>query len=62
MLFRCERVGCQVGETPIIFANRERGDSKISRNEIVKAMRMVARLLLERLGAGRAGGARAGGA
>jgi dolichol-phosphate mannosyltransferase len=61
MLFRCERVGCQVGETPIIFANRERGDSKISRNEIVKAMRTVARLLLERLGAGRADGARAGG-
>jgi glycosyltransferase involved in cell wall biosynthesis len=55
MLFRCERAGCRVGETPIIFANRERGVSKISRDEIVKAMLTVARLSFERLRRTRAG-------
>ena len=58
VLFRCERAGCRVGETPIIFANRAHGDSKISRDEIVKAMLMVARLSLERLRGGSAGRAR----
>ncbi len=49
MLFRCERAGCRVGEVPIIFANRKRGASKISREEIVKAMLTVGRLFLVRL-------------
>lgn len=62
MLFRCERAGCRVGETPIIFANRERGDSKISRDEIVRAMLTVGRLFLERLRGGAAGRARPSGA
>jgi glycosyltransferase involved in cell wall biosynthesis len=44
MLFRCQRLGYTVGEIPIIFANRERGQSKISQNEIYKAMYTVARL------------------
>ncbi len=49
MLFKCQRVGYTVGEIPIIFANRERGASKISQREIYKAMYTVARLFGRRL-------------
>jgi dolichol-phosphate mannosyltransferase len=49
MMFRCQRAGYTVGETPIIFANRTRGESKISRNEIYKAMYTVLRLFASRL-------------
>jgi dolichol-phosphate mannosyltransferase len=38
MLFRVERRGCKVGEVPIIFEDRRLGASKISRNEIIKAL------------------------
>ena len=37
------------GEIPIIFANRERGQSKISQNEIYKAMYTVMRLFVSKL-------------
>jgi dolichol-phosphate mannosyltransferase len=37
MLYECQRLGHRVGEVPIIFHNRQRGASKISRQEIVKA-------------------------
>ena len=50
MLFKCQRRGFTVGETPIIFANRERGTSKISHREIYKAMYTVSRLTVARLG------------
>jgi dolichol-phosphate mannosyltransferase len=49
MMFRCQRAGYTVGETPIIFANRERGESKISQKEIYKAMYTVLRLFASRL-------------
>jgi glycosyltransferase involved in cell wall biosynthesis len=49
MLFRCQRVGYTVGEIPIIFANRERGQSKISQLEVYKAMYTVMRLFASRL-------------
>jgi hypothetical protein len=49
MLFRCQRLGYTVGEIPIIFANRERGQSKISQTEIFKAMYTVGRLFVSRL-------------
>ncbi len=49
MLYKCQRQGYSVGEIPIIFANRERGQSKISQREIYKAMYTVARLSLTRL-------------
>lgn len=49
MLYNVERAGFTVGETPIIFADRRLGQSKISRNEIYRAMRTVARLGLRRL-------------
>lgn len=44
MLFKCQQRGFTVGETPIIFANREQGYSKISKQEIFKAMYTVLRL------------------
>jgi glycosyltransferase involved in cell wall biosynthesis len=44
MIFKCQRHGYTMGEIPIIFANRERGQSKISQREIYKAMVTVARL------------------
>ncbi len=49
MLYRCERHGWRVGEVPILFENRQRGASKISKSEIVKAWQTVARLGWERL-------------
>ncbi len=49
MAYKCQRMGCTFGETPIIFANRARGTSKISQQEIFKAMYTVARLTASRL-------------
>jgi len=49
MLYRCQQGGWSIGEVPIVFENRQRGASKISRTEIVKAMQTVARLSRERL-------------
>jgi dolichol-phosphate mannosyltransferase len=50
MLYRCQQQGWRVGESPIIFENRQRGASKISKAEIGKAMQTVVRLGWERLG------------
>jgi len=49
MLYRVQRRGWRVGEVPIIFENRRLGTSKISRDEIVKALGTVARLAWARL-------------
>jgi len=38
MKFRCHRNGFRIREVPIIFADRERGESKISRNIIIEAL------------------------
>ncbi|HSR29351.1 MAG TPA: polyprenol monophosphomannose synthase [Anaerolineae bacterium] len=48
MLYRCQRQGWRVGEVPIVFENRQRGASKISRSEILRAMQTVVRLGWER--------------
>lgn len=48
MLFNCEKQGFQVGEVPILFEDRKRGESKISSNEIVRAMMTVFRLFPRR--------------
>ncbi len=48
MLYRVQKAGFQVGEVPILFANRRRGASKISRREILRAMQTVVRLSGER--------------
>jgi glycosyltransferase involved in cell wall biosynthesis len=44
MLFRCQRTGWRVAEVPITFMNRQQGVSKISRDEIWKAILTVLRL------------------
>ena len=49
MLFRVEQRGWKVGEVPIIFQDRRFGASKISKNEIVKALGTVLRLVPKRL-------------
>jgi dolichol-phosphate mannosyltransferase len=48
MLYKCQQIGYSVGEVPIIFENRHRGTSKISRSEIYKAMYTVLRLAVGR--------------
>lgn len=47
MLYQCQKQGWRIGEVPIIFENRQRGASKISRQEIAKAMGTVLRLWSE---------------
>ena len=49
MLYRVHRHGRQVGEIPIIFENRRLGTSKISKDEVIKAMGTVLRLARTRL-------------
>jgi len=49
MLFRCKQQGWRIGEVPIVFENRQRGASKISKSEIYRAMQTVVRLGWERL-------------
>jgi len=52
MLFLCQRRGWQIGEVPIIFEDRRKGATKISRQEIFKAQYTVLRLFLRRLRGG----------
>jgi len=49
MLFMCQRRGWRVGEVPIIFEDRRKGQTKISRQEVVKAQYTVFRLFFRRL-------------
>ncbi len=49
MLYRCQRRGWRIGEVPIVFENRQRGASKISKAEILKAIQTVMRLARERV-------------
>ena len=48
LLYRCQRKGFQIAEVPIIFTDRRRGASKISRQEIFKAGGTVLRLAIDR--------------
>ncbi|MCC6604895.1 MAG: polyprenol monophosphomannose synthase [Anaerolineae bacterium] len=52
MLFMCQRRGWQIGEVPIIFEDRRKGQTKISRNEVIKAQYTLLRLFLRRLRGG----------
>jgi dolichol-phosphate mannosyltransferase len=49
MLFVCQRRGWQIGEVPILFEDRRKGKTKISRQEVFKAQYTVLRLFLRRL-------------
>ncbi len=53
MLYRVQQRGWRVGEVAIIFENRRLGASKISRDEIVRAMGTVLRMAWTRLRGGR---------
>ncbi len=44
MLFVCQQLGASIAEVPIVFEERRRGASKISRTEIWRALGTVARL------------------
>jgi dolichol-phosphate mannosyltransferase len=44
ILWMLRRVGARFGETPIIFADREKGSSKINSKEAVNALRIIFRL------------------
>lgn len=52
MLFMCQRRGWSIGEIPIIFEDRRKGMTKISRKEILKAQYTVLRLFIRRLRGG----------
>jgi dolichol-phosphate mannosyltransferase len=41
MLWRCHRVGCKIGETPIFFENRRAGASKVNPQEAVRSMGVI---------------------
>jgi len=49
MLYLCQRRGWQIGEIPIIFEDRRKGTTKISRQEVAKAQYTVFRLFFRRL-------------
>ena len=49
MLFEVQCRGWQVSEVPIVFEDRRYGESKISKNEITKAIYTCIRLLARRL-------------
>ncbi|MFO0960182.1 MAG: polyprenol monophosphomannose synthase [Isosphaeraceae bacterium] len=44
ILYYCLRVGCRIGETPILFENRRSGVSKINQAEAAKALLVIAKL------------------
>ena len=48
MLFLCQSNGWRIGEVPILYEDRRAGTTKISRNEIFKALYTVLRLTWRR--------------
>jgi dolichol-phosphate mannosyltransferase len=44
VLYRCRKVGCKVGETPIIFENRRAGKSKVNVMEAMRSIAMIFRI------------------
>ncbi len=38
VLYRCRKAGCKFGETPIVFANRRAGESKVNWYEAVRSL------------------------
>lgn len=41
VLFRCYRIGCKIGETPIVFENRRAGASKVNLREAIRSLSML---------------------
>jgi dolichol-phosphate mannosyltransferase len=44
ILWRLKRLGARMVETPIVFADRERGKSKINQDEAIAALKIIFRL------------------
>jgi dolichol-phosphate mannosyltransferase len=44
VLYRCRKVGCRIGETPIVFENRRAGKSKVNTREAVRSLAMIVRI------------------
>ena len=44
ILWRLKRLGARMVETPIVFADRERGQSKINKHEALSAVGIILRL------------------
>lgn len=49
ILYRLKRIGCTFEETPIYFANRRFGETKINMGEVVSAGVILAQLCLDRI-------------
>lgn len=47
MIYTCQKNDAKVGETPIIFVDRAEGTSKISKNEIFKAIKTILTLRMK---------------
>jgi dolichol-phosphate mannosyltransferase len=47
ILWHLKRVGARFGETPILFADRERGQSKIDAREAQDALKIILKLGLQ---------------
>jgi dolichol-phosphate mannosyltransferase len=41
VLYRCRKAGCRIGETPIIFADRRVGQSKVNPREMVRSLSVL---------------------
>lgn len=41
MLYRCRRVGCRIGETPIVFEKRRAGASKVNPYEAIRSLSLI---------------------
>lgn len=41
LLYRCRQAGCRIGETPIVFANRRTGTSKVNPREVLRSMGVI---------------------
>ncbi len=49
ILYWCQKVGCKIGETPILFENRRAGSSKINIREAASALWILLQLAVSRL-------------
>jgi len=41
MLYRCRQAGARIGETPIVFADRRAGSSKVNPREVVRSLSVL---------------------
>jgi dolichol-phosphate mannosyltransferase len=48
MLFEAAKLGCRIGEVPIIFVERQKGYSKVSRSVLLESLWTPWQLVLRR--------------